>query len=100
MLIPYTLPQAQAPIQPNAERERPQPVAREPQAQRNPGRGTAEFIHRGEIGEDPRDSASAQRLFDQQISPASRSALLSYRITETSSLGQPERVGRYLDLFL
>jgi hypothetical protein len=67
---------------------------------RRPDSETAEYIHRGRIDDDDANADRAQRIYGQGVDPANRSALLSYAITESSALGQPARVGRYLDLFL
>jgi|GEM_PF-3057578 len=84
----------------NPDRERQQHAGRDQRVQRDSNRPAVEFIQRGTIDDSERNNESVRNLFDQRVNPANRSALLSYSITESSSIGQPQRVGRYLDLFL
>ena len=66
---------------------------------------TVEYVFRGEFFEDvvndQRNHANSNRAnINQEIDPANRAAISSYLEAGAGSVAQPERQGRYLDIFI
>lgn len=61
---------------------------------------TVEFVFRGELVDEIAFDEQNRAQSNQQIDPANRYAISTYRDIDTASLQRPERQGRMLDLFI
>ncbi len=102
MLVTGSFLPASNQLVPESDARQRRPPAEQPRndLQSHRRRPTVEYIHHADVEYDSVNTESGRVPNYEHIDPANRSAILKYSDTAGTSITEPQRVGRLLDIFL